>query len=288
MIAFHYEQNVCLDGGVIEAWSRTQMTYLRVVAKEREQLRSLFLASQREEERMIANCDSDATNASVVATPQMTDADPYDHAGDGGSRPILGSEDSHVATTADSASVQQQHLSHSPPVALDGAGNLGEVEDGPRDLQDEGRDVTHSSSREEDEKLQSLAAAGPSFTSDADGKGGLEGETSLQTSEVSDDGYGEGEEQRAHRLKEEAELERRQAEEAEAEQRRIADERERVDVKALVSERLCVLLVDPGVAHVETSAMNRAVREFLCHHLLPGSSGQDGLMSTTIQRRIVR
>jgi hypothetical protein len=56
----------------------------------------------------------------------------------------------------------------------------------------------------------------------------------------------------------------------------------------LVSERLCVLLVDPGVAHVETSAMNRAVREFLCHHLLPGSSGQDGLMSATIQRRIVR
>ena len=68
-----------------------------------------------------------------------------------------------------------------------------------------------------------------------------------------------------------SELQRRLAEEEEeAAAARLAADAERAEgaaVEALVSE-LFVLFVEPGVGHVETAAMNRAVRQFMDRHLL--------------------
>ena len=68
-----------------------------------------------------------------------------------------------------------------------------------------------------------------------------------------------------------SELQRRLVEEEEeAAAARLAADAERAEgaaVEALVSE-LFVLFVEPGVGHVETAAMNRAVRQFMDRHLL--------------------
>lgn len=124
----------------------------------------------------------------------------------------------------------------------------------------------------------------------------------LQPEEVGD--KPEGDNARAGRLAAEAAAEeeerKRRVAEAEAEALAEADrartteaeaaEREEREVRVLVSE-LFVLYVEPGVGHTETAGMNRAVRQFLCQHLLriPGGGGASPStgLSTTVRRHAV-
>ena len=289
--------------GVIEAWDQAHATYMRVVAREREQLRNILLARNQDEkdeaggeDETVCNTDGpiDATEGQPSSEVMVIPA-----GGDivGGSK-----SDTEEGTPEKGDPVTLEALLTAPQEVSMTLDEEAAVCD--RDYED-GKDEEGSHGTTPRDHIQSadlLPKADSEGVLQSDllselrldqqvpiVKGNSESQGGQSIIALHEDNKEETEEMLALRLEEEAELERQQVAEAEAEaerQRIAAEEQERSDVKALVSERLCVLFVDPGVGHTETPAMNRAVREFLCHHLLSGSGIENGL-STTIQRRIV-
>ena len=299
--------------GVIEAWDQAHATYMRVVAREREQLQNILLARNQNEKDEADREDEAVCNTDGpidAATPDHSQMEALNSEGQQSSETTVFSGEGDMAGRSQFEG-EEIALERGDPVAIeplltapqevsmtldeeaftcdrnhqDGKDEEGSHGTAPRDcIQSE--DLLPKADRED--VLQSDLLSELRLDQQVP-EGNSESQGGQSIIALHEDNKEETEEMLALRLEEEAELERQQVAEAEAEaerQRIAAEEQERSDVKALVSERLCVLFVDPGVGHTETPAMNRAVREFLCHHLLSGSGIENGL-STTIQRRIV-